>query len=137
MSNKKRGLSADDQKDSNEPPSKRQKISNELIEQFTNSLNMDNFTDIQFIVGTSNKTTFNANKLLFSTQSKVFKAMLFGPMSQSTNNNQPIYIPDVKPSAFNYLHKLFYLKQPQLTYDIIVDVLYAAQKYLIDIVIKE
>eukprot|EP01084_Bolivina_argentea_P255625 430033_1 len=130
----KRQLSPKDNSDSDEPPPKRQKIAHRLMQQFQNTLQDNTFTDITFILGPPNDTqTFDANKLLFSTHSEVFKAMLFGPMSQLS----PIAIPDVKPLAFDYLHKLFYMKQPQLTYDIIIHVLYAAQKYLINIVIDE
>eukprot|EP00485_Elphidium_margaritaceum_P009568 CAMPEP_0202700928 /NCGR_PEP_ID=MMETSP1385-20130828/14049_1 /ASSEMBLY_ACC=CAM_ASM_000861 /TAXON_ID=933848 /ORGANISM="Elphidium margaritaceum" /LENGTH=482 /DNA_ID=CAMNT_0049358219 /DNA_START=295 /DNA_END=1743 /DNA_ORIENTATION=- len=62
--------------------------------------------------------------------------MLFGSMQESLSGTQ-VFIPDVAPEAFNFFHLLIYGAAPPLTFDIVVHVLYLAQKYLIDALAAE
>ena len=87
--------------------------------------------DITFIVG--NKETgiehIGGNRTIFAVQSDVFQAQLFGKMQEGKKDK--IIVEDVTPAAFTFLKHLFYVKEQQLTVDIVLDVLYASKKYLL------
>ena len=120
---------------SDEPPLKRRRIDDRVIDRLQAFVRENPHNDVEFIVGRpNNQQTFHANKMLFAAQSEVFKTMLF---DTAASNDAPITIMDVTPAAFDYLHQLFYARQPELSNDIVIDVLYAANKYMIDIVIDE
>ena len=91
----------------------------------------DELEDVTFIVG--NKETgiehIGGNRTVFAVQSDVFQAQLFGKMEEGKKDE--IIIEDVTPAAFTFLKNLFYVKDQQLTVDIVLDVLYASKKYLL------
>merc|ERR1719295_473093 len=133
------------------PPSKRRKLShnksysskqprltvaNRMAQKLPAFSTLSTFHDVEFIVGPADaQRPFPASKLLFSVQSEVFEAMFKGD-SSAESARQRITLSDVTPAAFEYLHKLIYLTpNTVLSYAIVFDVLYAAQKYLIEVAI--
>ena len=115
------------------PPAKKKR---KLTSTFANSLvckapMFDQLENVTFIVG--NKETgiehIGGNRTIFSIQSNVFQAQLFGKMAEAKKDE--IVIEDVTPQAFTFLKNLFYVKEQQLTVDIVLDVLYASKKYLL------
>merc|ERR1719295_2049479 len=134
------------------PPSKRRKLShnksysskqprltvaNRMAQKLPAFSTLSTFHDVEFIVGPADaQRTFPASKLLFSVQSEVFEAMFKGDSSAADSTRQRITLSDVTPAAFAYLHRLIYLTpNTVLSYAIVFDVLYAAQKYLIEVAI--
>jgi len=93
--------------------------------------------DVTFIV---ENEEFYGIRALFAAQSIVFKNMLYGSMMESNPNNEVI-LNDVTIPAFKYLRStfcnVFTDKQSALTSKIVVDVLFAAQKYLIHPLIEK
>merc|ERR1719384_1949694 len=79
---------------------------------------------------------FYGIRALFAMQSPVFNSMLYGRMMESNPSNQ-VVLHDVTTDALKYLRATFYnlfdkeAKHSILTADIVVDVLFAAQKYII------
>jgi len=76
-------------------------------------------------------------RALFAAHSPVFRRMLFGSMMESNPSNEVI-LSDITVAAFKYLRSTFYNVFDRESFDsvlsaqIVVDVLFSAQKYLID-----
>ena len=115
-------------------------IMNKLADRFQRkwSLRSDKFSDVHFLVGNSdNQRIISANKLVLSMHSDVFEVMLTQCAVNPNSAGNPIRIPGVCPDAFAYLVELFKQKESALPFEILVDVMYAAKKYLLDIVIDD
>ena len=130
-------------KEPNQPPARKRRkivVEDEANLSIVNSINSSytdaDFNDVEFIIGVDDDTqSFAANKFMFAMQSKWFKTLFYAESVDSSN--EPIRISDITPAAFDYLHQLFYLKAPKLSSEIIVDVLFAANKCMLDGVIEE
>jgi len=83
--------------------------------------------DVTFIVEGEQRSGVRA---LFAANSLVFRRMLFGAMMESNPSNE-VLLSDLSVAAFDYLRATFYNVHSALTPQIVVDVLFAAQKYLI------
>ena len=123
----------DDNEEVAPPPQKKRKLTSMFSNSFVaNSSIFDELEDVTFIVG--NKETgiehIGGNRTIFSIQSNVFQAQLFGKMAEAKTDK--VVIEDITPQAFTFLKNLFYVKDhQQLTVDIVLDVLYASKKYLL------
>eukprot|EP01084_Bolivina_argentea_P022166 41195_1 len=94
-----------------------------------NSRNESAFSDVTFIIG-SEKKEFKANRMIISSTSDVFKAMLYGNMKESQPNVE-IEIPDIDSKAFKLVLKYAYCNEPQLTVKNVINVAKISQKYQI------
>ena len=127
----------DNEKNDDIPATKRMKLTNHLSKNIQHSMENKLYHDVEFVVGRDEHCeTFSGSRIFYAMHSKVLENMLFGSMQESLLENQVI-IPDVSPKAFNYFQLLIYSHSPSLNYDICIDVLYLAQKYLIDFIVKE
>eukprot|EP01083_Nonionella_stella_P274946 933688_1 len=92
--------------------------------------------DVTFEVG-EDLTEFMAHRCILATRSPVFKAMFLGGMRESEKSTTVI-IEDITADAFSPILKYIYTGyMDNLTTENVVDVLYAAEKYLLgDIVYK-
>lgn len=116
-------------------------VTNELTKQLQRnllhrwSLKSAKYNDVYFMVGRSdNQRIIGANKLILSLHSDVFEAMLMECETAPDSSKDQIQIPDVNPDAFVFLVEMFNHKQPALPFEILIDVMYAAKKYMVDIV---
>eukprot|EP01084_Bolivina_argentea_P294935 507621_1 len=122
---------------SDQPSLKRMRLASALSSNIQNAMKNSTFHDVEFVVGTGDsQETFSGSRIFYAIHSKVLEKMLYGSMQESISNNQ-VFIPDVSPVAFNYFHLLIYSQTPPLTYDIVIHVLYLAQKYLIEVLVSE
>ncbi|XP_071125657.1 BTB/POZ domain-containing protein 6-A-like [Mytilus edulis] len=69
---------------------------------------------------------YPAHKMVLSMRSPVFKAMFYGTFPQE---NGGVDIMDIKPSTFNLMLRYMYTDRVQLRGNIVISLLYAAQKY--------
>lgn len=72
-------------------------------------LDNDLWHDVKFLVGdpaTTAQEVMSAHRLILGMSSSVFEAMLFGPLSNSSGQEEVIEIPDVDPTAFNLMLKV-------------------------------
>merc|ERR1712228_191937 len=107
---------------------------NYVLNNIRNLLNNDDLNDVTFIV---EDVELYGIRSLFASQSIVFKNMLYGSMMESNPLNEVI-LSDITTEAFKYLRNTFYnIFTDKLTPSIVVDVLFAAQKYLIEPLIKK
>ena len=99
--------------------------------------NEPEFCDVTFMVGDigDDQKEFNANRMLLSMVSDVFKAMLYGKMKES-EQNCTVTITDVEPNAFGAMLDFIYLNDPKLSADNIVAVAKIADKYQISLLIE-
>lgn len=96
-------------------------------------INDSSISDVTFIV---ENEELSGIRSIFACQSIVFKKMLYGNMMESNPSNHVI-LNDITINAFKYLRYTFYnifenKGNGELTPSIVVDVLFAAQKYLIE-----
>ena len=118
------------------PPPKRRKIScsegSYVTNLQTNLQQCNELEDVTFLIG-KEKEAIKGVRCVFALQSPVFKAMLYGHMMESnaSNNDEPIVIDDVSPGAFKFIKDAFYLRNPAITNDIVLNLLYASKKYLL------
>ena len=73
--------------------------------------NSDLMSDVQFIVGSTNKQKIPAHKYVLATGSSVFYAMFYGTMAEITDE---IEVPDIEPSAFLALLKYTFLMKTKI-----------------------
>jgi len=123
------------------PSNKKRKVNNNndkivyedyILNNILNLINDSSINDVIFIV--ENEELYGI-RALFACQSIVFKNMLYGNMMESNPSNEVI-LNDITINAFKYLRSTFYniftnKNDSELTSSIVVDVLFAAQKYLI------
>ncbi|KAL5017581.1 hypothetical protein ScPMuIL_007170 [Solemya velum] len=87
--------------------------------------------DVTFIVG-KKKQEVRAHKYMLICRSPVFQAMFCGPLAEDNN----IVIPDIEPDVFFVLLRFMYYDKSSLNDLIVLSVLYAANKYLVDGLVK-
>eukprot|EP01084_Bolivina_argentea_P190138 326837_1 len=108
-------------------------IASALVSNCRQFCSSSELSDVTFVVGKGkNKAEFPAIRLWFAMHSRYFKKLF--------TDSEPvdrIEETDVTALAFEYIYKYFYLQQPSLTADNVVDVLYAANKYELETVVAE
>ena len=117
---------------------KRRKIDqNEVfVSKIRNLSQDDRMNDVIFTVGIDGNTEdIHGVKFLFCAHSEVFKNMFCSDMMESNDNK--VIIRDVTIKAFKYIKKYTHGLNPKLEYQDTVDILYAAQKYIIDDLVKK
>eukprot|EP01083_Nonionella_stella_P135281 411541_1 len=116
---------------------KRMRLAACLTSNMQKAMTNEALHDVEFVVGNQqDQETFRGSRIFFAIHSKVLESMLYGSMQESLSEAQVI-IPDVSPLAFQYLMRLVYNHHPQLNHDIVIHVLYLAQKYLMDVLVQE
>eukprot|EP01084_Bolivina_argentea_P094755 170379_1 len=111
-----------------------ERYSNYILNNLRNLINDDCLNDVTFIV---EDEEFSGIRSLFGCQSIVFRQMLYGSMMESQPEND-VVLHDITIEAFKYLRNTFYnIFDNDLTPFIVVDVLYAAKKYLIKPLVKK
>jgi len=90
-------------------------------------VNDGTLSDVTFIV---EDTEMHGVRSLFAAQSIVFKRMLYGSMLESNPCNE-VLLSDLTVGAFSFLRDSFYNMPSALSASLVVDVLFAAQKYMI------
>lgn len=110
---------------------KKRKIDESIVQKLSNRLKNDGkFFDVTFVVGDGNNIkTFKCVRSLFAMQSTVFENMLYGDFYESNCNE--VILKDIEPDAFKYIRNTFHLQNPELNYNILLHVFYAANKYLL------
>ncbi|KAH7726510.1 BTB/POZ domain-containing protein 6 [Aphelenchoides avenae] len=83
--------------------------------------------DVTFSVGEGQRK-FRANSYVLAAASKVFYVMFFSDFERET----VVDVPDGTPEAFNVLLEYIHTDEAKLTLDNFNDVLYLAQKYMVD-----
>eukprot|EP01083_Nonionella_stella_P091281 255194_1 len=100
-----------------------------ILNNIRNLVHDESLSDIVFIV---EEEELYGIRSLFASQSIVFRQMLYGSMIESQRDAHVI-LTDITVDAFKYLRNTFYnLFDNPLSPSIVVEVLFAAQKYLID-----
>jgi len=84
-------------------------------------------SDVTFIV---EDTEMHGVRSMFAAQSIVFKRMLYGAMLEA-NPSTEVQLSDLTVDAFSFLRDSFYNIPAVLSASLVVDVLFAAQKYMI------
>ncbi|CAH1788411.1 unnamed protein product [Owenia fusiformis] len=102
-------------------------LNRRLTDKFGDLVNREEKSDIKFAFPGSSKVIYG-HKLILSVGSPVFDAMFYGPVKETTDT---INIPDIIPEAFLELVRFIYSERVQLTIDNVVEVKYAAKKYLV------
>lgn len=95
---------------------------------YKNLLDSEKHTDCSFIAGNS---TINCHKLILSTSSSVFEAMLYGPLKEE----KPIEIADISGETFYKLVEYIYTGQINMENEPIenfIELYYSADKYLLE-----
>ena len=111
------------------PPKKRRKLNEICGANFLANLsNSNQLEDVTFIVG-KEKEKIGGNRTIFALQSSVFRAQLYGKMTEAKSNE--IIIEDITPQTFTFLKNIFCGNDDKLRTDIVCDVLYACKKYLL------
>eukprot|EP01084_Bolivina_argentea_P076705 139050_1 len=100
---------------------------NYLRNNFCNLVNDKDLNDVVFIV---ENEQLDGIRSLFACHSIVFRQMLYGQFNESNPKNHVI-LNDITIDAFKYLRNTFYNINDKLTSSIVINVLFAAQKYLI------
>ena len=116
------------------PPAKRIKLvgifSNRLLSNLSNMDDVSSIDDTTCMVGSGDSVEeIKINKTLFSLQSAVLKAQLFGEMKEK---EEIIVISDITPTAFKFLKDVFYAKEREFTPENVLDVLEASKFYLLE-----
>ncbi|XP_071125664.1 BTB/POZ domain-containing protein 3-like isoform X1 [Mytilus edulis] len=88
----------------------------------------EDLADVYFSFPGEESRRYPAHKMVLSLRSPVFKAMFYGTFPQQ---NGDVEILDIKASTFNLLLRYIYTDRVQLTGQIVISLLYAAQKYQI------
>lgn len=94
-----------------------------------NLMNQEALCDVTFLIG-PDETRFRANKIFLASVSAVFKAMLYGSMSEGRRNST-VSIPDIDVIGFKGVLDFAYCKNPRITIDNVVSISNVAQKYQI------
>ena len=118
--------------------SKRRKIDQnaEFVSKIRNLSQDAKMNDVIFTVGINGNTKdIRGVKFLFCAHSEVFKKMFCIDMIESNDGN--VIIKDVSIEAFKYIKAYTHGEDPKLQYQHIVDILYAAQKYMIQDIVKK
>ncbi|XP_060064922.1 BTB/POZ domain-containing protein 1-like [Ylistrum balloti] len=103
-----------------------------LSESFDYILTSSLANDVTFIVG-QDKERISAHKLVLICRSPVFFAMLMGHLADT----EEITIPDISSETFKILLRYLYTDKIDLTVGNVVPVCYAANKYLIEILVSQ
>eukprot|EP01083_Nonionella_stella_P316269 1145918_1 len=109
-----------------DPPTKKHKINVS-----------DCMNDVVFTVGVGEVTEeIKGVKAFFAAHSEVFTKLLYnGSMSECKDG--VVTINDVTSKAFGYIKGYTHFLNPSLEYEHVIDILYAAEKYMIDDIIKQ
>eukprot|EP01083_Nonionella_stella_P072272 194737_1 len=95
--------------------------------------NNKNLSDIEIIVGSADKTTFYGLRAIFAAKSDVFKQMLYGDNSMIESClDGNLIITDMSVSGFECFMKAVYDLEFDITANIVSELWYAAQKYMMD-----
>ncbi|HEY9756011.1 MAG TPA: BTB/POZ domain-containing protein [Oculatellaceae cyanobacterium] len=96
---------------------------------FSNALGDADFNDVRFTF--PGGETMSCNRFLLASRSPVFRAMLFGHMSEAKENNPDIFISDASPEAFRQFINFFYTNHSPGALDVALlhQVLMIARKY--------
>eukprot|EP01084_Bolivina_argentea_P090431 162959_1 len=140
MSNSSRKRKLYDTKEDT-PPNKQPKLLDQsslgsVVENLYKTINNNAMHDVTFLIGSGNHIKqFSATRALFAAQSDIFKSMLYGGMKESNTENKVI-IPDISPIAFVCIRDICYFSNPIIEFKNVVQVLYAARKYMINSLIE-
>merc|ERR550514_1944876 len=94
--------------------------------------NSATFSDVEFIVGPSEEKVLGL-KALFARASEVFSKMFFeAGFRERTQERAAVRVPDILPAHFSQLRRWVYDLDVQLTPDVALGVLDAAQKYMME-----
>ena len=96
-------------------------------------------SDVTFVVRSDDGSVvkYKCIKALFAANSEVFRNLLFGDFNEAKSVNPVIEIKDITCCAFEYIRNLFYMLDPKLTADAVLDVAIAAHRYFIEPVAME
>lgn len=99
------------------------------LEQLVNS---EYGADVFFKVGEAGEVMFS-HKIIITTASEVFYSQLNGKFEEATKNTRtdPIAIKDINPTIFLEILRFMYCEKVNLNGDNLVEVNYAAKKYLL------
>ena len=104
---------------------------NEQMNNISNILQKDKFTDVTFMIGTDQtQKEFRINRIFLAAISNVFEAMLYGNMMEG-KRNAIIKINDIATEGFESVINYAYLKNPQINISNICAVKHICRKYQI------
>ncbi|XP_043479764.1 speckle-type POZ protein B-like [Leptopilina heterotoma] len=110
-----------------EPPFKRRKCNNDLMENMTSLLSDENFKDVRFKVGDKE---FTAHKAILTIQSPVFAAMFNSKMSEELTSI--VEIKDVKPEIFQQMLNFIYNVEVKDLDEVALELFCVAEKYQLE-----
>eukprot|EP01084_Bolivina_argentea_P262326 443566_1 len=127
--------------DNTEPPSKKKKLSEHDAVDFTSKLHEiskdDRINDVEFTIKNNDQIEIiRGLKAFFAAHSNVFKSMLYNKHMKESQTNKVI-IDDVTINAFTFIKEYTHFANPELEYEHVIDILYAAKKYMMTNIIQK
>eukprot|EP01083_Nonionella_stella_P178788 632681_1 len=93
------------------------------------ALNSQSFADTTFIIG-EQQSEYHINRIFLALISPVFKAMLFGKMTESQPNST-VVIEDTTPKTFESIIRFAYCNPPNITEHNVLSIIQFCDKYQI------